>query len=69
MLADSITERASQTHWGMVAMGLLATGSATLTVLPSVAPSAGRLALVVDVGLWAAGTLSAPSPPWASPPP
>ena len=57
VLVDTITERAGQTHWGMVAMGLLATGSATLTVLPSVVPSAGRLALVVDVVLWTAGTL------------
>ncbi|NHA70260.1 C4-dicarboxylate ABC transporter [Phycicoccus sp. CMS6Z-2] len=43
--------------WGTVAMGLLAVGSATVTVLPVAVPGAEALAVGVDAVLWTAGTV------------
>lgn len=43
--------------WGMVAMGLLAVGSATFVVVEAHAPGLVALAFAVDAALWAAGTV------------
>lgn len=43
--------------WGMVAMGLLAVGAATATVLPSWWPALAGAAVVADGVLWMSGTL------------
>ena len=42
--------------WGMVAMGLLAVGSATSTVVPAHRPDAAHLAWSTDAVLWSVGT-------------
>ena len=56
VLVASVSETAGRTHWGMVAMGLLSVGSATITVVPTVTPSAMHCAVVVDAVLWSLGT-------------
>lgn len=60
-LAESVAAVADATAWGLVAMGVLSVGGATLTVLPVIAPGADGLAVVLAVVLasmlWVAGSL------------
>ncbi|MBF4161867.1 C4-dicarboxylate ABC transporter [Nocardioides sp. CBS4Y-1] len=55
-LTSTLTDPAVLPLWGTVAMGLLAVGAATLTVVPTVAAAATSAAVVVDAVLWTLGT-------------
>ena len=57
VLVTSVTETAGRTQWGMVAMGLLSVGSATITVVPTVTQSAMHCVVAVDAVLWSLGTV------------
>ncbi|MBR7744726.1 C4-dicarboxylate ABC transporter [Phycicoccus sp. BSK3Z-2] len=57
LLRRTWTDLAVLPFWGTVAMGLLAVGAATRTVLPAAAPGTLPAAVVVDGVLWTAGTL------------
>lgn len=53
---STLTDSAVLPLWGTVSMGLLAIGSATLTVVPLVAPDLAHTAILVDATLWVSGT-------------
>ena len=56
LLRRTWTDPGVMPFWGTVAMGLLAVGAASLTVLPAVAPAALPLAVAADAVLWTVGT-------------
>ncbi|MDV8000962.1 C4-dicarboxylate ABC transporter [Rhodococcus sp. IEGM 1408] len=53
----SVRDAAMLPLWGMVSMGLLATGSATYLVVDAHAPSLSPVAFGIDAALWGAGTV------------
>jgi len=55
-LTTTLHEPQHVAMWGTVAMGLLAVGSATITVVPAVVPSRTGAAGWVDAALWTLGT-------------
>ncbi len=55
-LRSTITNPAVAATWGTVSMGILAAGSATLTVLPDLVPRFAPFALAVDEVTWLVGT-------------
>lgn len=57
VLRASVADRGVLPLWGTVAMGLLAVGSATFTVVPPLSPSLRPVAVHVDASLWGVGTL------------
>lgn len=56
IFADSLTNGAESPMWGMVSMGILSVGSATLTVLPDLNARLTSTAGAIDGILWIVGT-------------
>jgi len=56
VLVASLRDPAQSPMWGTVAMGVLAVGSATITVVPERLPALAGQAVAVDVVLWCLGT-------------
>lgn len=56
VLRSGWADPTTRAQWGMVSMGILAVGSATLTVLPVHAPGLTHVSLLADAALWTIGT-------------
>ena len=54
---STLSDSAVLPLWGTVSMGLLAIGSATLSVVPTVVPDLAHTAVLVDATLWVVGTV------------
>ena len=56
VLLQNISDGAIIPYWGLVAMGLMSTGSSTLIVLPMLSYRLLPAAHAVDIGMWIAGS-------------
>lgn len=54
---ESVLHHSTTPQWGMVSMGIMSVGSATLTVAPAVNPQFSATATFLNIVLWSVGTV------------